>query len=162
MKTKLIAVVMSALIIITPIELRSDPEPPTSDTWLAVCVVAVAAIAAGAVYLVSKKCQPKYYWLMDDNERPKKYWVAAATRKECEINGWKRIGGPYTSASDAPPVHPPDTNVINELVGPVMKIQVESTSDFREWTPVYQTECDLEDFGYFPTNAAMFRLVVTP
>ncbi len=141
--------------------LSEEPPPPDQPFWGALCVMAVAGIAATAVYIVSKKCQPKYYWLMDD-DTPPKFWVASATRKECQINGWQRIGGPYERVTDAPAVHPASTNRVEFVASQPMTIKVQSSTNLTHWTTVYQEVADLEDFGYWPTNAAMFRLEVSP
>lgn len=158
MKRKfLTAALVGALITIPMQSALSDAPPPEDDFWLAACIVAVAGLAVTAVYIVSKKCEPKYYWLMD-GDNPPNFWVGTATRKECEVQGWHRIGGPYTKPSDAPVQHPASTNRVENIVGPVVNIGVESLSG-TNWTTVYQTQSELEDFIYWPTNQGLFRLV---
>ena len=139
-----------------------EPPPPDQDMALAVCVVAVCAVAVGTIYVISRKCQPKYYWLMDD-QQPPTYWVATATRKECQINGWKRIGGPYTHPEDAPPQHPPSTNRVDSLIGQIQTINVQQSQDGVHWDRVSEFRGDMEDFAYFPTNkvSGMFRLEIS-
>ena len=157
MKKKLTVLTLSALIAANP-SFCDAPPPPPQETWLALCVVAVAGLAVTTIYIVSKRCQPKYYWLMDNNVPPT-YWVGTATRKECEINEWKRIGGPYNRPQDAPMDHPDPTNRVETASSAPLKIATQSFNG-TNWITVDQQVCDLDDFIYFPTNAAMFRLEV--
>ncbi len=158
---------LSLLLVVFLLPIRADePTPadpgPSQDTVaLAACLVAAAGIAAGAVYIFSHKCQPKYYWLMDDSQPPN-FWVATATRKQCQIEGWHRIGGPYTHPQDAPAIHPDPTNRVSLAASAPLNISVQATTDLQNWTTVYQETADTEDFSYCTTNAAMFRLMVTP
>lgn len=161
MKRKFVSSVLIAALLTIPIQTAKSDDPPPENMGLAICVIACAAIAVGAVYIVAHKCQPKYYWLMD-NDSPPKFWVATATKKQCQIEGWHRIGGPYTRPQDAPAVHPDATNRVELVSQPAMNIAVQQTQDGQSWTTVYQQNCDTEDFGYSPTNCGMFRLVVSP
>lgn len=155
---------MIAMMCVLPLRAQTpEPNPgPPQQSWIAVCIVVCAGVAVVGIYLVAKKCEPKYYWLMDDNEPPT-FWVGTATKKECTINGWNRIGGPYTKASDAPTQHPNPTNRVENIVGPPVNISVQSSTDGANWSTVHTEQCDLDDFGYIvPTNApsaAMFRLI---
>lgn len=154
-----------------PLQTRSDepvtpvdnPGPP-QETWIAVCVVVAAGLAVGAIYLVNKKCKPKYYWLADDDQPPNT-WVGTATDRECKFNGWRKIGGPYEKPTDAPTNAPPLTNIVSELSGPVMHHAVEQSSDGVNWATIHEEDSTQEDFGYLvsPTNqAGLFRLRVRP
>lgn len=168
MKT-MTSLVLIALMAVMPITTGAEnqPQPPKpgdpQELWLAVCLVAFAGVAVGGIYVVSKRCQPKYYWLMDD-DTPPKFWVGCPTKKECAVNNWIRIGGPYTRMEDAPAVHPNPTNRVNDLVGPVMKIAVQSSTNMVDWTTVYEENTEMEEFIYWPTNqvSGMYRLMVTP
>ena len=164
----LITTWLIALVLILPIQLRADdPVPVNPDpqhTALAICVIACAALAAGGVYILSKRCQPKYYWLWD-GEQPPRTWVGAATDKECAINGWTKIGGPYEKAADAPPTCPDLTNRVQKATSAPMNIAVEGTSNMSQWSTVYAERCDMDDFGAFIPNTNSFRfyrIVVTP
>ncbi len=132
-----------------------DPTKP-QEFWLAACVVVAAATAVGGIMLFSRKCQPKYYWLMD-NEQPPTYWVGTATRKECAINNWTVIGGPYDKPGDAPPQHPSSTNRISSIVVPI-RITVLASANLSQWTPVHSEVSDTEDFSYFTPVAGFYRL----
>ncbi len=136
----------------------ADPGPDPNVAALAACLVAATGIAVGAVYIFSHKCAPKYYWLCDD-DNPPRFWVATATRKQCQIEGWHRIGGPYTQPQDAPATHPDPTNRVNLAASAPIKISVQASQDLQNWTTVYQDTADTEDFSYCTTNAAMFRLM---
>jgi len=123
--------------------------------WLAICMVAAAGIAVGVVYVIARGCEPQYYWLMDSNEPPK-FWVATATKKECEIEGWKRIGGPYKRPQDAPHEHPNPTNRVNNVIGPTITIRVQASTNLVDWSTVSEVRGDAEDFAYFSTNSPGF------
>lgn len=140
----------------------SDPSQP-QKSWVAVCVVAFAGLAVAGIYIVAKRCQTKYYWLMDDDEPPK-FWVGTATDKQCEIEGWKKIGGPYDRPEDAPAQHPDPTNRVTRAFSEPLNMAVQSSTDGHNWTTVYTETCDMEDFGYFPTNevSGMFRITILP
>lgn len=163
-----ITLLLIALLIIIPVRIIADepvqphdPGPP-QQTWLAVCVVVAAGVAIAGIYLVNKKCKPKYYWLADDDQPPTT-WVGTATDRECKINGWKKIGGPYERPQDAPTNAPPLTNIVSEIIGPVLHHVVEESSDGVNWTSIHEENSTQEDFGYFvpATNqAALFRLRV--
>lgn len=156
---KLVTIVL--LIALLPLDLPApEPPPPPPDDWaLAACLVAVAGAAAAGVYIIAQKCKPKYYWMTDD-EQPPKFWVGIATRKECQINGWRRIGGPYNQPQDAPPQHPDPTNVVNIVASAPVTIKVHASTNGSHWDVVHEFSGDMEDFGYFPTNAVggMFKL----
>ncbi len=153
---QVIAVLLIAVIAASPIRIQAD-EPPPQNMGLALCVIAVAGLAVATIYIVAHKCAPKYYWLCDDDQPPK-YWVATCTKKEAAINGWHRIGGPYTRPQDAPIEHPSPTNRVELAAGPVEKINVQSSQDGQHWTTVSQFTGDMEDFSYSPTNTGLFRL----
>lgn len=167
---KFIGLVLIAVMALLPIRINADepvtpadPGPP-QQTWVAVCIVVGVGLAVTAIYLVNKKCKPKYYWLCDDDVPPRT-WVGTATDKECKINDWKKIGGPYDRPEDAPTNAPPITNIVHELMGPVMHHVVEQSNDGENWTAVHEEDCTQEDFGYIvpATNqAALFRLRVGP
>lgn len=159
----IVSLLLIVLLTFIPTQIKADgPIPPKNDSWVALCIVAGVGLALTGIYLVSKKCQPRYYWLMDDDDPPK-FWVATATRKECSINNWKRIGGPYNSPQEAPAQHPNPTNRVNDAEAALpVTITVQQSHDLVSWTDVYTERCDLEDFAYFPTNAALFRLKVSP
>ncbi len=159
---KLVSMVLIAVVVVMPLHLNADdpPPPPTEELWPALAMVAFVGLCVGGVMLLSKKTEPQYYWLMDD-EKPPNFWVATATGKECQLNGWKRIGGPYKRAADAPPVHPDPTNRVH-VVSPTLNMAFESsTDDGNSWTTVYQETCPMDDFGCVlpATNSmALFRI----
>lgn len=161
----LIAILIALLVTPTRAEQPVNPKGPDKpqETWLPVCIVAAAGLAVAGIYIISKKCKPKYYWLADE-EQPPTTWVGAATDRECRINGWHKIGGPYDSPQEAPTNAPPLTNIVSRAFTQPMNITVEQTTDLQNWTPVYSEFCDTEDFAYFPTNAVggMFRISVAP
>ncbi len=156
MKTNIATTALVLGLVISPVQIHADPQPPKQDWLLAACVVAGVGLAAGAIYIVASKCEPKYYWLMD-SESPPTFWVAACTKKEAQINGWKRIGGPYNKKEDAPPVHPPITNVVNVVSGPQFTIKVQQLTT-NGWDTVSTVVCETEEFAYYPTNAGLYRL----
>ena len=156
---KLIAGLLIFTMAATPLKIEAD-EPPPENMGLALCIVAVAGIAVTAIYIVAKRCQPKYYWLCDDDQPPK-FWVATATKKQCAIEGWHRIGGPYTTPQDAPAIHPSPTNRVELVAGPVENINVQTSQDGHNWTTVSEFRGDEEDFSYSPTNTGMFRLEIS-
>lgn len=163
MKNRLVTIALVVALVAIPLQLPADPSPPPPQEWaLALCVVAVCAVAVGGIYIIGKKCQPKYYWIMD-REEPPNFWVGTANTKECQINGWVRIGGPYKSPADAPPVHPNPTNRATISMSEPVKINVQSLVN-NQWITVSDYEGDLEDFAYFPTNAVsgLFRLELKP
>ena len=157
---KIIASLLVIIVVSLPLQIQADPQPPDQDWLLAACVVACAGIAVGAVYVFSKKCESKWYWLMD-SEQPPNFWIASTTRKQCQVEGWIRIGGPYKSPQDAPTQHPSPTNRV-EVPSTPMKLSWQASTNGVNWTTVYQDNCDVEDFGFFPTNAAMFRVMIAP
>ncbi len=160
MKTNIATAALIGALIVTPIPIHADDPPPHGgNSWAALCIVAFAGVAVGAVYIISKRCEPKYYWLMDDNVPPT-FWVGTATAKQCKIEGWRRIGGPYNRQQDAPAEHPNPTNTVPNLVSLPMKVVVQSSQDGQQWTPVDEQVVDLEDHVYYPTNTGMFRLEV--
>ena len=146
-----------------PVQPAQNPGPP-QQTWLAVCVVAACGVAIAGIYVLARKCRPKYYWLCDNEEPPNK-WVGTCTKRECIINGWRKIGGPYERPEDAPTNAPPITNVVSEIMSSApLNYTVEETKDLQNWTPIYSERTTDEEFAYFPTNTAggMFRIRVTP
>lgn len=157
-------VALTALLL-APYQSSGDDPPPQNDWLLSAGVVLVAGIAVTGIYLVAHAAQPKYYWLMD-SEQPPRFWVAAATGKECEINGWHRIGGPYNRLEDAPAQHPDPTNRVAAATSAPMNLTVESSVNGSGWQPVFKTSCALDDFGYFPDNngsgVTLFRLMIKP
>ncbi len=157
MKTT-ISAVLAATLVTMPMQAGLEPAPtPKNDTWLGMCVLVCAGLAVGAVYVMSKRCQPKYYWLMDD-DTPPKFWVATCTKKQAQCEGWKRIGGPYNRVEDAPAVHPSPTNTVQELAAEVMKFTVQTSQDGTNWMTVDTQVVDWEDHIYYPTNSGMFRI----
>lgn len=178
MKNKTLNLIVSAILgaVITALPVCANPplhskhdsggtDDNPQEVSAVICVVAAVVVTAAVVgiVIVSKKCQPKYYWLMD-SEQPPNFWVGTATKKECEINDWKRIGGPYNRPEDAPVEHPPATNRVDELAPVPLHIAVEASTNLTDWTTVSESYCDLEDFAYTPTNrnAGFFRLRVNP
>ena len=168
MKRKLTSVALAAMMLVYPVNrswsddgITPGPGVPDQNIYpvAGACIVAFIGLAAIGLYVATKSCQPKYYWLMDD-DKPPRFWVGTATRKECQINGWKKIGGPYNRPEDAPPVHPDPTNRVDEVVSAPMNISVESSTNGVNWQTVQQSLCDPEDHVYFPTNtgAAFFRI----
>jgi hypothetical protein len=155
MKNKLLCLALIALFTL-PLKAGDDPAPDPQPMWLPACIVAAVGLAAVGIVVLVKSCEPKYYWLMDDDQPPK-FWVGAATRKECQINGWKRIGGPYNRPQDAPTQHPDPTNVVVSAVS-LQTITVHASTNMTDWSVVHREVTDPEDFAYFPTNAAMFRV----
>lgn len=158
METIVTSLLIAAIVAIPVQRAIPQEKPPEKDWLLALCVVAVAGAAATAVYIASRSCKPKYYWLCD-GEQPPKYWVGTATKKECEINGWRRVGGPYDKPGDAPP-QPPSTllSYTEEPPGPSMRIKVHESSDMQHWTVIHEAVCPTEDFAYFPTNTAKAQM----
>lgn len=161
MKNRLVTTLTLVIALVAiPLQSPADPPPPQDgeQLWLAACVVAFAGVAVGGVYIISRRCEPKYYWIMD-KEQPPNFWVGTANTKECQINGWIRIGGPYRKAADAPPVHPDPTNRATISFNAPVTINVQSFST-GQWETIYRFTGDEEDFAYFPTNrvADMLRL----
>ncbi len=155
-----VSLLLALLVAILPINIQADPAPPPQQSeWaVAVCIMVGVGLAVTGIMIVSKRCQPKYYWLMDDDQPPT-FWVGTATRKECQIQGWKKIGGPYDRPGDAPPIHPDPTNRVNEASSAmVLKISVQTSQDMVSWTTVHSEVSDIEDFVYYPTNTGFFRL----
>lgn len=155
---KLVAIAL--IIVLLPFDLPAPEPPPPPQEWvLAACMVAFAGAAAAGVYIVAQKCKPKYYWMTDD-EQPPKFWVGTATKKQCEVEGWRRIGGPYDRPEDAPQQHPNPTNVVNLTANAPTIIKVHASTNGTDWNVVHEFSGDMEDFGYFPTNAVggMFKL----
>jgi hypothetical protein len=141
-------------------EIEPAPKQPGQDSALALCIVALAAVAVGVIYVVSKNCKPKYYWMMDPEEQPPRFWVGAHNNKEVQINGWKRIGGPYERIEDAPPVHPNPTNRVSHISDqPVVRVSAQHSDDMVTWTTVHTERVQLDEFLFFPTNTSgFFRL----
>lgn len=146
-----------AAMTVLPLDLNADEQPPKNDSLLALCVVACAGAAVGVVYIFTKKCKPKYYWLMDDDQPPR-FWVGTTTRKQAKIEGWRIIGGPYETPQDAPVAHPSPTNTVSFAAEPTFMIKVQTSTNGSSWTTVNETRGEMEDFGYYPTNAGMFRI----
>jgi len=169
MKTKLTSAILTGLMLAYPINrswsddsITPGPDVPDQDIHpvAGACVVAFIGIAAIGIYVASKSCQPKYYWMMDD-DKPPRFWVGTATRKECQINGWKKIGGPYVRPEDAPVIHPDPTNRVDEIVSAPVNIYVESSTNLVDWQTVHDSYCDPEDFIYTPSTnqqSGFFRL----
>lgn len=155
MKTT-ISAMLAASLIAMPLQSHAQENPP-DDFWLAAAVVCVAGAAFAGVYIVTKKAAPKYYWHMD-SEQPPNFWVGTSTPKQCDIEGWTRIGGPYNRPQDAPAEHPNPTNRVQRVVGPASFIAVQTSTNGQHWTTVHQQVCDTEEFVYFPTNTGMFRI----
>lgn len=152
MKTNL---VLAAALIAMPLESRADEEPPPQDfSAIAACVVLAAVAAVGAVYIISRGCKPKYYWIMD-NDEPPKFWVGTATRKERDINDWKFIGGPYDKPGDAPGIHPDPTNRVESVISAPVHIQIQESTNLVTWTTAHSEFSDLEDFSYALTNTGV-------
>lgn len=151
---KIITAALIVSLIALPVSANEDHKPqPTLMAW---CLVAAVGAAAIGIYIVSKSCQPKYY-CMTDGENPPTYWVGNANRKECELNGWTRLSGPYDSPGDCTNCPPVVTNVA--LPSPVaLRITVIASTDLLNWTEVHNEVVDPEDFVYFPTNAAFYRI----
>lgn len=163
-RSKLTALVLVAALAIAPIKIQADEPPPPKNDWaVVICAVIGVGLVVTGIYLLNKKCQPKYYWLMNSDEPPV-FWIGTATDRECKIQDWHKIGGPYTSPNQAPPIHPDKTNRVHELVGPVMHHAVEESADGVNWVTIHEEDSTQEDFGYFvsPTNhAGFFRLRLT-
>ena len=154
---KVITYTLVAMMAVMPVKISADEPPPGDEPWaLAACIIVATGIAVGAVVFFAKKCEPQYYWLMDDSEQPPKYWVATCTKKEAEVSGWKRIGGPYKRPTDAPIEHPSPTNRVDHVISPYVRITVQQSTNLVEWVPLSSTTGYSEDFAYFPTNAAGF------
>ena len=155
--------VMVAILVALPIKASDQPvadEPgKPQENWLAICVIAAAAVAVGGVWIMSKRCKPRYYWLMDASQSPAVYWVGAATKKECEIEGWERIGGPYDRPEDAPQQHPPSTNRVDHVIVP-MQISTQNSQDLVNWQTIHTEVNDIEDYSYYATNQGFFRIKV--
>lgn len=151
----LVTLLLVILIAIIPVPVSADPPPPPngqSEWVLAAFIVAGVAAAVGGIIILAKKTEPKYYWIMDPSESPATFWVGTTTRKECSINGWKRIGGPYASPAQAPAIHPSPTNTVTELAPQVLTITVQEQRG-TNWVNIGSQTCDTEDFGYFiPTT----------
>jgi len=158
-----ITLLLIALLVALPIQIKADEEPPPQDWALIACAVAVVAVAVGAIYVISKKCAPKYYWLWD-GETPTGTWVGTATDKQCQIEGWKKISGPYDKPGDAPPTCPNLTNRVNKAVSAPITISTQTSQDGANWTTVDVQHVDMEDYAYFPTNqiGTMLRLQYGP
>lgn len=161
---RLVAVTLVILLAILPVPLNAENPPPPKDDWaLALCIVAGIGLATAGIYIVAHKCKPKYYWLMS-NDNPPVFWVGTATDKQCQIEDWVKIGGPYDKPEDAPAVHPDKTNRVNRATSEIMTVTVQQSSDLVTWTTVHEEATDLEDFSYSPTNTlgGMFRVSVRP
>jgi len=104
MRFRILALTLAALI--GSPAAYSDEQPPKSESWLAICVVAVCGV------------------------------------------------------QDAPAQHPDPTNRVELAASEPLKIKVQASQDGRNWATVNEQVCDLEDFVYYPTNAAMYRLEV--
>ncbi len=156
MKT-LIAILLVALMVM-PLNADFTPTPtPDQDTWVALCLVAAAGVAVGIVYIAAKRCKPRYYWLL--NPENGDIWLGTCSKKQKEIEGWEKIGGPYVSIQDAPPVHPSITNRVNDIIAePIHNFTVEQSTDNQNWIVCFSATNTIEEFIYFPTNAAMFRI----
>lgn len=164
MKTELTAMTLATALAALPFNSPApEPDPDPQPTALAWCVVACVGVAVTAIIITAKRCEPKYYWLMD-NERPPNFWVGTATKKECEIQEWTRIGGPYNGPEDAPYPHPDPTNRVDSVVSaPVSMIAVETSTNLVDWVTIHESaNTDLDDFIYSPTNTGMFRIRIEP
>lgn len=157
MKTLTTAVLIAALGYAECKAPELPPEqPPNQDTWVAVCLVAAAGLAVGAIYLVAKRCKPRYYWLLSENGD---IWLGTCTKKEAQINGWEKIGGPYPTIQDAPVEHPNITNRVHDVIAePLMLYTVERTTDLTHWQVVNSQTNTIEEFVYYPTNTGLFRI----
>jgi len=162
---KLVAVVTAAALLVSSVRLNADDDPPPQNVGMLLpCIVAgVAVVAVATVVIIVKRCSPKYYCMRDD-ENPPNYFVGNATKKECQINGWTRINGPYDSAADVPPCDSHTVTNIQQQASAPLHITVEQSADLNRWSVAGTSFCDLDDFYFDPTNAAAmyFRIKIAP
>lgn len=162
----LTTLLLIAVMLVLPMRIQAKEPPPPPDEWtVVVCAVIGVGLVVTGIWLLNKKCTPKYYWFWDGEPgNPPNTWVGTCTERERKINGWRKIGGPYAKPEDAPPLPPPITNVVSEIEGPLLHHAVEQSTDGgKSWTTIHEEDSTQEDFGYFvsPTNqAALFRLRV--
>jgi len=124
-----------------------------------ICLILGVVAGVTAVYMVSKACKPKYYWMMDPEDSPPRFWLGTHSNKEVQIQGWKRIGGPYDRIEDAPTQPPNATNRVSHLSSePTLRVSVQQSQDSVNWVTVHTEVSQIDEVVYYPTNTGFFRL----
>ncbi len=155
---KTIALTLCAALVAAPLHLHAVPKDETpvepQAHLLAICLVGAAAAAGAAVVWMMKTCKPKYY-CVQDNEGNR--FSSNATKRERQVEGWKVVSGPYSSAEAAAIACPPMTNApaFTEQPTPSLPIRIYKSKDLGlTWNQVALINDDPMHFSWAETNSA--------
>jgi hypothetical protein len=155
---------VAALTSVTIQRTKAEPEPQPASPFLAACVVIFAGVMVGGTAVIIRVCKPKY-WCLKDKEGT--HWVGTATKKECQVNGWSMVGGPYESVEAGSTNCPPATNNITmNMPPPDSLLLLQESTDMLAWRTVQEQLDDPTNFKFEHTNTtdrtAYYRVLIVP